>query len=273
MGRWWIVVLGLAGCGPQVVVPEDDGSSGGDGTSTSGVSVGSTRADDTAPPMTTAMPPSPSTTVSDDGPSTSTTAGDDTTDDGSDGDSGDMCTCEGMPAELRTVLDEGFTAADVLEHVASTSRPWTWSAIDGDPETTVQIDVVYEGGPITDEIGGCCGIFLCAPCPYGVTIEAFVRITSADGLLDEYVPATVTGTLQPKEFGSEDLHLVSAQIPLANLQGTLPSQAFVDRNGRVIVDTIELVQVWQWNGEALDEPLARLVGYPPAVILGESPMP
>lgn len=272
MHRWSIVVVALAGCGPQVVVPEDDGSTGSDATSTSGVSVGSTRGDDTAPPMTTAMPPSPSTTASDDGPSTSTTNGDDTTDDGSDGDSGDMCTCEGRPVELRTQLDEGFTPAELLEYVGSTSYAWTWSAIDGDPETTVQIDVVYEDGAITDEVGGCCGSFLCAPCPFGATVEAFLRITSADGRLDEYVSATITGTIVP-DIDGDGIWSVSAQVPIGSLGGSLTTDMFADRKGPIVFDTVELSQSWDWGFDGEVSRYAFLVGYPPGAVLGETTLP
>lgn len=268
--RRCLMLTALAACGPQVVAPEDDGATTNASSSpTTGVTASATRGDDTSPPVTTATttpPPPPST--GDDTTGTSATGGTSTS--GEPPDSGDdlFCSCEGRPATLRTVLEEGNTPLDVLQFAQSTSYPWTWLAVEDLPPTTLQIDVVYEGGAITDEVGGCCGSFLCAPCPNGVTIEVFFRLTTDDGLLDEYVPGILTGTTVHEDI-EDQVDGLAESIAIGSIVGTLAEQPFVDGGKPVVIDAFAMVQSWSWS-DGVPEPSAHLFGHPGSVFVGAS---
>lgn len=244
--RGFVVVLVAVGCGPQVAV-----SAGETGTTSVGESTAATSGaipSGASGMPTTTMPPPPTTTGSEDGTGTTTALA--TTGAADLADSGeDMCGCESMPVELNTVVDRGYSAAELLEAVASTTLDFTWLAIEGQPQTTLQVDVTYEGGAIEYGLGGCCGNFLCVPCLDGHVIPVFARVTSADGLLDEYVPAETGGSIV--EGGVVDGTYMD--IPISGTTGTLDEQTFVSRRRPVELENFFLRLSWApWQSDLVE---------------------
>lgn len=178
-------------CGPQVATGGTETTSGGSstlGAETSAAATNTTSGVTSLPPMTgdevTTEPPLPATT---------STTGDDGSSEGESSTGEDFCSCAGTAIPFDAMTDEGFSAADMLAEAEGLEIPLQWYAIADNPSTLVSISVSLADGTILDEPGGCCGSFLCGPCPIGITIPVSFTVESDDGILADVFYGTITG--------------------------------------------------------------------------------
>lgn len=179
---WGLLVLGMVGCGPDIV-PATDGSGSGSGT---GGTAGS--ATSTGGPSSGAH----------DGPVSTSSLADGTTVDGAESSTTDPFTCgcpDDTPIDFETELRAGFTPADALAVFQGLALPLQWQPYEGMPETILHIDAAYVGGAVAEGPGGDNGCaFLSAPCNEGVLMEVELTLLTDDGALDSTVPALLMGT-------------------------------------------------------------------------------
>ena len=126
---------------------------------------------------------------------------------------------------------------------------WVWSTAAQDESSSTGAST-YRGGAVVDEVGGCCGSFLCAPCPEGVTIEEVrVSFATADGWIDHAFTGTFTG---PGEFSG--VQFQSAPVPLAAVGGSLATQMFELDGEPFVPASVELLVTWGFvDGELVLE--------------------
>lgn len=168
-----------------------------------------------------------------------------------------MCSCAGEEITIDTPVDEGFTPAEVvvIAEGGETSAPWL--ALEGGPPGTFTYAATYEGGPVFDEVGGCCGIFLCGPCPEGATATIRLTISSADGILNESIVTTINGDAS----NGIPRATIWASIDIEDVQGTAPNQPFLLDGKPIALSTISIALSWPGFDNDVAEPFLRIVGH------------
>jgi hypothetical protein len=179
-----------------------------------------------------------------------TTVGSSSDDTSSSGDSGvettGGCSCEGEPIGIDDEVDGGFRPSELLAATVFADALWVWPALDLDPSTLGSGGGAYGGGEIWDEVGGCCGNFICVPCPAGVTMHGIeLSISTTDGRLDHAFTGRITG---PDEFDG-DVVFESEPIPFDTLGGTI-GEELAARSG-FIPQTVHLIARWQHDDPEL----------------------
>jgi|GEM_PF-2439825 len=163
-----------------------------------------------------------------------------------------------MPIEFDEPTGEGMLASETIATIVG--RPWEiyWHRLQGNDSPSAipaTIALEYVGGQVIDEVGGCCGSFLCNPCPYGLTVELVLHITTSDGLLDETIPATLTG--DATGYQGVSVRENEELLP-QNAGGSWPDQTFVLDDAPFEVQGIRIL-VAHYDGEhGYDE--LRVVG-------------
>lgn len=188
-----VALTAAIACGPHVLVADTETTSGGASTSSAGASATTatgTTAGATSLPVTTGV----GVTTSPQPPeATSETAGDES----SEGESstGGDCRCESVEIPFDAMTDDGFSAAEMLAATAGLEVPLLWYAIADNPTTSASITLSLADGPILDEPGGFCRLFLRMACNDGITIPVNITIATDDGILAEDVPGRIQGNL------------------------------------------------------------------------------
>jgi hypothetical protein len=246
-----VMMIGLAvACGP----------SAGDGT-------------DAEPMVTSTGTSADSTTGS--GPTTglsqtlgdpeSTGAHESSTTSGAAGESSSSTTSPCGCGFVRIPADEpspdGYSFADLVAELPVADHPWVWTAIDGEPTTTIQLTFeVMDTALWADD--GCGGI---SPSCRGLEGRVTVTITSADGLLAETLVGFIDGVLE------ENAQLDVGAERLRTFAGTLPDATFVDENGDPIdVFDAGVRGLWSWERGSPEGTFAVATGFPLGIVLGES---
>lgn len=253
-----LLVLGaLSGCGPEVVGPAADTSTGastaGPATTTGDASITTNEA-----PATT----SSTSSTSADGGSTSTTG-----DDAEGSTTGEpICGCPDTPITFETELQAGFTPAEALAPFQGAAVPLQWVAYEGMPETVLHVEAAYVGGAVGEGPGGSdeCVSFMEILCSDGVTIEVELTLLSDDGAIDTTVPAQVQGT------PDQGFRIYVDSVDIATNAGALASWPLLVR-GR----PFELADLSYYVGEVRSGELYAYVMGRSAVgaphLLGETP--
>jgi hypothetical protein len=204
--------------------------------------------------------------------STGGTSGDGTTTEEPWSESTGSCSCEGLPIGLDDEVEEGVTPAQLLAGASFVDVELVWYAIAETPATTSSGTTSYHGGIVTDEVGGCCGNFLCIPCPEGVTIgDVSLALSTADGRIQDTFTGSLTG---PSEvFVSVDF--MSEPVPIGSLTGTLGTETF-DADAVPFTPTAISIQVgWGWGDGTPVIETVRVIGHADndTAILGEDETP
>jgi hypothetical protein len=228
-------------------VPPADGE---DGTTSGPTTTASTT---TSPSTTTTTSASTSSSTSTSTAETDT--GETSGSDASEGGTTDFCSCEGMPIGLDDEVDEGFTPSEVIDGAPFADVQWIWYGLEAQPETTSTSGVEYKGGAVFDEVGGCCGSFLCAPCPEGVTIhEVMIAFSTADGRVAHAFTGNLTGP------GFDGIEFQSEPVPLASLGGWLAREPFFSEGVPYETESVTLLAVWSFEDEQMVLDRAELYG-------------
>jgi hypothetical protein len=156
---------------------------------------------------------------------------------------------------------DGYSFADLVAELPVADHPWVWTAIDGEPTTTMELTFeVMDTALWADD--GCGGI---SPSCRGLEGRVTVAITTADGLLAETSVGFINGVL------GESASLDVPAEPLRNFMGTLSDATFVDENG----DPIDVFDAgvrgpWSWDGGSPQPTFWVATGFPLGIVLGES---
>jgi hypothetical protein len=234
----WPVVIGLAiGCGPAVTVPGDEHGDGSTGAPASDDGPPTTTVGSTA--MGDSVDPDPSTTVMTTSPTSSSSEGgvDTSTEGGSTTDPFE-CSCPpNVPIEFEDELERGFTPAQALAIFDDTSYDFYWTAYDGQPMTTLHLEVAYLGGPVAQGPGGSDGCqFISGPCDDGVVMDVELRVSTDDGWLIWTTPAQLVGVVDG------DLSLRVPGVATDGNTGSLPMQPLHDAEGTAL--TLSALDFW-----------------------------
>lgn len=224
---WGLLVLGMVGCGPDIV-PATNGS--GSGSSTGGTAGSATS---TGGPSSGAHDGPVSTSSPADG-----TTGASTTGDGAESSTTDsfMCGCpDDTPIDFETELRAGFTPAEALAVFQGLALPLQWTAYEGNPETVLHIDAAYVGGAVLEGPGGTDGcLFLSSPCTEGVSMEVQLTLLTDDGALDTTVPAQLVGTPDGTIAVMTDRYAIGVDA------GTLASWPLLVRGGPFVIAELQV---------------------------------
>ena len=156
---------------------------------------------------------------------------------------------------------DGYSFADLVAELPVADHPWVWTAIDGEPTTTMDLTFeVMDTALWADD--GCGGI---SPSCRGLEGRVTVAITTADGLLAETTVGFIDGVL------GESASLDVPAEPLRNFVGTLSDATFVDENG----DPIDVFDAgvrgpWSWDSGSPQPTFWVATGFPLGIVLGES---
>ncbi len=194
IARWGGVLLAASfGCGPTIPEVGETGSSEASGSALGSSSAESPVDSTTGSPGSTGttgpgLPPAESTeTFSDEGPDDVYTCGCDDT----------------VPVGMNDDIGDGFSAASVIEQLDGSQAAWRWVAFEDSPtETTLQVELSYEGGEILHGPGGGDGCnFLDSPCDPALRVPVAVHLTTEDGLMDAAFSAPLDVDLD-EHFGA-----------------------------------------------------------------------
>jgi hypothetical protein len=158
---------------------------------------------------------------------------------------------------------EGFSFIELVESLPGADGPWTWTAIEGMPSTTVHVAFELASGAGSWRDDPCSTDDSCR----GLSGPVTVHISTEDGLLDETFEGGIDGIL------GETAALDVTAGDLRGFGGTLSDAAFVDDNGDpIVVDSAGVGGRWTWEDRT---PSGRFFVYTPvpqaeAIVLGES---
>ena len=243
------VVALASACAPSVLDDPADGTSTGMQTSSTGgatASSGPGESSGTGAMTATTVPG----TTSIEGTSGSTDAA---------GSSSDGCPCSMQEVGIDEPGPDGNSFANIIAELGMPEVEWEWTAVDGQPTTSVRFEIQIAGPPYLWS-DGMCGDPSCNFLEGGVRL----LVESDDGLLAEDVEAAVWGVL-----GSR-VQLDMTPDHLRKLMGTLPQQMFVDPEGDpVVVDSVGIAGEWNWEADVVAssfEVYQPYVEVPPLVI-------
>lgn len=248
--RKLLVLALLCGCGPSSSSETEgnpDATTTGQGPSTTGSSSGPG-----ADESTSADP---------------TTSGD-TSGGGEDSTGGPACGCgEPTSVELDTKVD-GTTAAEALAPLTSTTTSFQWTALEGQPEATMQIELEYTDGPISysDPDATSCDVPP-SPCLGGFSPQVVIRLTTDDGILAAGSNTTVRGIGGP-DFPTAERFAFSDN----DNTGTLARQTFLGQDGQPLEPShYEGLVTWEQDGSGLSEvTLFAVLDNDAAIFIGSS---
>lgn len=177
----------------------------------------------------------------------------------SDGDSTGSCGCGFFEVGVDESVD-GTTVQALVEATSPLTLPWTWTGIEGQPTTTVNLSLELIGSEAV-AMGDPCG--LDAQC-VGVGGPVLVNITTDDGRLDESMMGSIGGT------GTYAQIDVTASA-FTEFQGTLPESDFIRQPGLSNPpDNAGIGGSWTFEDDAVElsvyVPLLEL----PPIVLGTS---
>ena len=157
----------------------------------------------------------------------------------------------------------GYSFEELVAALPGGDGSWTWTAVEGTPSTTFELSFEIGAGMASWREDPCGEQDDCR----GLSGPVMVRISTADGLLDETLEGGIDGLLE------ETAALDVTADDLRGFEGTLSDAAFVDDNGDpIVVDSAGVGGRWTWK----DRPLSgRFFVYTPvaqaeAIVLGES---
>ncbi|MCA9709387.1 MAG: hypothetical protein KDK70_26335 [Myxococcales bacterium] len=220
-------LLGLGGgCGPLLADELPTATSAGGADSPEG--------------STTSSESDPGTSAGDD--DTTAPAADSAADDDTAADDGEYtCGCEArFPVTLGEVIDDGFSAADILEQVRQREIPFEWVGLHAPSgDTVLRLTLVYEGGEILHGPDGNdgCGFFS-APCDNTLVIPVAATVTTDDGIFEATIPSKVEVDLDRYVLAL----LLDGTVPLDQTRGTLAEHVEQE------VEEIRLSLMWHLDG-------------------------
>lgn len=146
------------------------------------------------------------------------------------------------------------------------SMPFDWLAFEDSPtETTLHLELAYEGGVVMDGPGGgdACG-FLQIPCDPELTVDVRIDVTTDDGRVMGSLPGQLVAALP---FGAVRVALQTEPLPIAQFGGTL-AETTVTMPG-VLMPT---EASFHWADDGVGELFCAIGGYVEEdfVLLGES---
>jgi hypothetical protein len=173
------------------------------------------------------------------------------------------CGCVFHQLAVNEPSPAGYSFEELAAALPGGDGSWTWTAVEGTPSTTFEL---------TFEIGAGMASWREDPCGEqddcrGLSGPVMVRISTADGLLDETLEGGIDGLL------GETAALDVTADDLRGFEGTLSNAAFVDDNGDpIVVDSAGVGGRWTWEDRT---PSGRFFVYTPvpqaeAIVLGES---